>query len=299
MPERPKHIGVDSFFAERSGLLNAYSKAKKQTADDAVKTEHGNVAEALARKWLQSFLPKRFGVCKGYIITTNLNFEGPLEEWDVLVYDAIESPVLFTRASDADAEPRRAIPVEYVRAVIEIKATLTPVTARKCASKLLKLHQFIGENGEDNYPQFLCEPFLCAALFFETRVDTLAEYRQALDALTELYQHDPIIPLMGGLVLQSQRHPEHSGYLRLMCGDDPISMPDVFEMSSPFNLIDGKHAIFGAMGWGVNFYPMFLFDFLASIRGTRTMRASSFYGLDFEAPQQNLWVKSGLSGTGL
>ena len=64
MPKRPKHIGVDSFFAERKKLLNAYDEAKQQTADDAVKTEHGVTGEAEIRKWLQSFLPKRFGVCK-------------------------------------------------------------------------------------------------------------------------------------------------------------------------------------------------------------------------------------------
>jgi hypothetical protein len=53
-------------------------------------------------------------------------------------------------------------------------------------------------------------------------------------------------------------------------------------MSSPFTATDGYHGVFGTFGWGVNFYPPFLFDLLASIRGTRTERASSLYGLDFE-----------------
>lgn len=51
--ERKKHIGVDSFFAEKKRILDAYDRAKDQARDDAVKTEHGFVAEDLIRegKW--------------------------------------------------------------------------------------------------------------------------------------------------------------------------------------------------------------------------------------------------------
>lgn len=288
MPERLKHVGVDSFFAERERLLNGYDEAKRQTADDAVKTEHGVAAEALLRKWLESFLPRRFGVCKGYIITTNLEYEGKLEEWDVLLYDAIESPVLFTRGAEGEGvEPKRAVPVEHVRAVIEVKATLTPAMAKKCADKLLKLEQYMGHNESPEYPKYVCNPFVCAAVFFETKVNSLHEYRQALDKLTLLYEHAPIIPFMGSLVLRSHRNPDHSGYLQPIWSDEPTSLPlpDVFEMSSPFRFPDGKHGAFGTMAWTVNEYPTFLFDFLASIRGTRSGRLSSFYGLDFENTQ--------------
>ena len=83
-----------------------------------------------------------------------------------MIYDAIKSPVLFTRGSDANTEPRRAIPVEYVRAVIEVKATLTLAMAKKVVDKLLKLQHYSGLNGDDDYPQFLCSPFVCAAVFF-------------------------------------------------------------------------------------------------------------------------------------
>jgi uncharacterized protein DUF6602 len=39
--------------------------------DDAVKTTHGLGAEAVYRDWLEGFLPKRFAVTQGYIITSN------------------------------------------------------------------------------------------------------------------------------------------------------------------------------------------------------------------------------------
>lgn len=67
-----------------------------------------------------------------------------------------------------------------------------------------------------------------------------------------------------------------------MGSDEPMSFPDVFELSSDFQYPDGTHRTFGTLSWGVNNYPRFLFDFLALIRGTRSNKASSFYGLDFE-----------------
>ena len=263
-PIRLKHVGVDSFFAERAKLLGDYDKAKRQTVDDSVKTDHGDIGEILARRWLETFLPKRFGVCKGHIITTNLGFRGPLEDWDVLIYDALESPVLFTRGvMDSGATERRAIPIEHVRAVLEVKATLTPANAKKCSDKLLKIQQHIGQNQSANYPEYLCRPFGSAVVFFETKVESFAEYRRALDELTVLYQHN--IRFMGGLVLRSARNPEHAGYLNALVGEKAFLEDEIWEMSSPFNLANGQVGQFGTMGWGYNNYPTFLFDLLAEL----------------------------------
>jgi hypothetical protein len=109
MYKRLKHVGVDAFLAQRKGLLDEYDKAKQQITDDPVETDHGVVAEGLIKTWLCSFLPKKFGVAKGYIITTNLEYEGPLEEWDIIIYDALESPILFTRGTTNQGNERRAI----------------------------------------------------------------------------------------------------------------------------------------------------------------------------------------------
>lgn len=244
--ERPKHIGVDAFFAERDRLLSDYDKARKQTSDDAVKTAHGNVAESLTRRWLSSFLPKRFGVCKGFMITTNLSFEGPLDEWDILIYDAIESPVSYTREG-ADGEQRRAIPVEHVRAVIEVKATLTPSMAKLATGKLAMLRQYCGINSDSAYPQYLTHPFVCAAVFFETRLNNPSEYGRALKELTRIYQERPIIPLMGALVLRSQRNPDHSACLEPLWGNATTDFPNLPDMSSRFAVPNGPYGVFGTL----------------------------------------------------
>src|SRR5690606_687581 len=80
-----EHIGVGALEAERAKLLSEFDVARAQTDDDSVKTEHGVSAEALFRSFLAQFLPKKFGVTKGYIITPELAYAGPLEEWDVII----------------------------------------------------------------------------------------------------------------------------------------------------------------------------------------------------------------------
>ena len=103
------HIGLRPFLAQRQRLLAEFDSLTMEGSDDAVKTTHGLGAEAVYRDWLEGFLPKRFAVTKGYIITPNEQGNPDLQEWDVLIYDQLASPVLFTRSFDGTK--RRAIPL--------------------------------------------------------------------------------------------------------------------------------------------------------------------------------------------
>lgn len=279
--ERMKHIGVDSFFAMRKKLLADYEIAKQQTRDDAVQVEHGNVGESVIRNWLEEFLPKRFGVCKGYIITTNLKYDGPMEEWDIIIYDAIESPTLFTRTNGDDK--KMAIPVEYVRGVIEVKANLNKVSATKAVKKLKKLEEFIGINEFPNYPKYLNQPFITSIIFFEIGVTNLNQYKETLDIISEICQ-DEIVPFMGALVLKSSKNPDHTGYLKATIGDAPMFEEPIFEMSNNFIYPNKKYGCFGAStAYGTNHFPEYVFDILKLLKGEyRAGYTSSFYGLDFE-----------------
>ncbi len=281
-----KHIGVDSFFAMKNKILSDYSIAKEQTKDDAVKVEHGNVGEETIRKWLNEFLPKRFGVCKGYIITSNLEFQGKLEEWDIIIYDALESPTLFTR--DSDSGSKRAIPIEYVRGVVEVKSTLTPESSNKATKKLKKLKPFFGTSNSKNYPTYLIEPFISLMMFLEIEETTFKTYKKSLINISNIY-NERMIPFMGALVLKSWKNDHCSGYLRVLSGDrndlELLENP-VFELSKPFDLENGKSGLFGSIsGFTKNSFPEFIFDMLEFLKGTKTNFVSSFYGLDFETPQ--------------
>ena len=50
-------------------MLDAYDKAREQARIHEVETYHGKVAEAEFRKWLAGFLPKRYAVTSGYIVS--------------------------------------------------------------------------------------------------------------------------------------------------------------------------------------------------------------------------------------
>ena len=155
--------------------------------------------------------------------------------------------------------------------------------SKKCAEKIFKIEKYIGVNNSIEYPLFICPPFVCAAIFFETNVKQFSEYRRALDNLAVLYQHNAGSSFMGALVLRSQVHSEHSGYLAPIVSDEPNSLKDdVWELSSSFRYPDCKYGWFGTLFWGVNQYTRFLFDLLSSLKGTRTQKLSSYYGLNFE-----------------
>jgi len=282
MKNRLKHIGVDAFLAARKRLLDSYDEAKSKMSDDPVKIDHGLHAEIIFRDWLNSFLPKRFAATKGYIITRSLSYDGPLEEWDILIYDAIEAPVLFYRDTDNKEQPRRAIPIEYVRGIFEVKATLTPKNAKLATKKLIHLQQFVGIDSSTEYPEYLCDPFICGVVFFETAVANLRTYRRALDSFSAIFQQEPPLPFMGGLVLRSQSETAHSGYLQALASDTPLGFSDEFELSSEFQYANGQYGCFGCLSYSVNSFQQFVFDMLASIKGTKTGKVSSFYGLDFE-----------------
>lgn len=278
---RFKHIGVDSFFAMRKKLLSDFEIAKQQAKDDAAKVEPGNVGESVVRKWLDEFLPKRFGICKGYIITSNLYYDGPMEEWDIIIYDALEAPTLFTRKNGE--ETKTAIPVEYVRGVIEVKSALNKKSAEKAVKKLEKLKIFIGANESQDYPKYFTPPFISSIIFFEIGIKTFKQYRASLDFIAKMYQETDNAPFMGALVLKSSKNQNHTGYLKAMKGDTPILEEPIWEMSTPFKYPDNKFGCFGTFGYGVNAFPDYVFDLLKFLKGEHKMGfASSFYGMDFE-----------------
>ena len=86
---------------------------------------------------------------------------------------------------------------------------------------------------------------------------------------------------MGAFVLRSQRESSHSAWLRPHVSDTLIHFPDIVEMSSSFQYPNGKYGAFGCLGWGVNEYPTFIFDFMQLIKGKMKKGVSSFYGKDY------------------
>jgi hypothetical protein len=121
-------FGSHEFNTNRREMLGAYFEAKRRNENRPVRTEHGTAAEAKLRAWLSESLPRKFGVTSGYVIPDLMQPDYPVNHFDVIIYDALEAPVLWIDGTEDHSEggKRRAIPAQYVRAVWEVKATFTP-----------------------------------------------------------------------------------------------------------------------------------------------------------------------------
>ena len=116
--------GWRQILTPRKEMLDAFDKARDQAKSSEVETYHGKVAEAEFRKWLTGFLPKSFGVTSGYIISAGLCSQDKIPHFDVIIFDALQSPILWieNNPDSSDQGRSRAIPVEYVKAVLEVGA---------------------------------------------------------------------------------------------------------------------------------------------------------------------------------
>lgn len=76
-------------------LIDEYDAARDRARSYEVETVHGTVAQAALRDWLSTFLPKRYGVCSGYIVSQAAGDDEKLPEYDVIVYDCLNAPVLW------------------------------------------------------------------------------------------------------------------------------------------------------------------------------------------------------------
>lgn len=277
LDEAPReHVGLTALTAERSKLLQEYDAAVQQAADDPVKTEHGVSCEAHFRSFLQSFLPKKYGVTKGYIITPDLEYAGPLEEWDIVIYDAMESPVLFVRQNrdEATSAGKRGIPVEFVKGVVEVKATFNKAMAKKSTEKLLKLREFVRKDnaprskyGESHFPF----GFRAFSVFFETKVGNAQAYKNALGALCPLWQAEPLLQFAGALIIRGETCPQFSASLsHAMAGMEnfPDLLSSCCESSEPFpSFLEDMAVYVVSSGYGQNEFWQYMIDMVHALNG--------------------------------
>jgi hypothetical protein len=77
--------------------------------------DRGESRELLLRAFLEEHIPRRYGVAKGEVVTKSGDKS---HSADVIVYDAMNSPVLYSNGT-------KVLPIEGVYGVIEVKSTMT------------------------------------------------------------------------------------------------------------------------------------------------------------------------------
>lgn len=157
--------------SSRVKMLNAFDEAKARTLSHEVKTFHGNVAEAKFREWLAGFLPMRFGVTSGYILSKHqfergFTVKGKLPHYDVIIYDRTESPVLWIDDNPdlSDQGKSKAILSNHVKAIIEVKASVTRESVKKVACQIARINN-IYKITKPN--RIIPDSFFSMAVFFE------------------------------------------------------------------------------------------------------------------------------------
>lgn len=279
--------GWHQFLTGRSRMLAEYDIARNQSKAHEVETHHGRVAEAVFRKWLTSFLPKRYDVCAGYIISQGATSEERVPHFDVIIYDALNAPVLWVEDHpDATvAGASRAIPAEYVKCVVEVKSAFSSTTSTQVLEHLRDLEPLVQvESPNERYRKFLPPNFFCLAVFFELRETE----QNSVAALDNLVPGDDMPRFAGGMILRRQgASGEASGRIMRIVQQEERSTSLVKDTSTLFGtafsntkrLATGQHQ--GALlNWTVWDFSRFAWDILAIMNGTYDPHLmSSLHGL--------------------
>ncbi|MDP2160599.1 MAG: hypothetical protein Q8K02_08970 [Flavobacterium sp.] len=201
-------IGWREFLTNRKELLDEYDKALEKNSNRPVRISHGIAGEAAFRKMLKNHLPKRYGVTSGYIIPDIVSGDYKLYHYDVIIYDRLNSPVLWSE-EDFDTSAlgkKRAIPAKYVLSVIEIKSTFNQKNVKDSIAKLSELsplknhlHPFFSSN----------------AVFFELKNNEINN----IDILKQFCFKNEI-NFWGGLILRSELNTEMTGIISYGIDED-------------------------------------------------------------------------------
>jgi Domain of unknown function (DUF6602) len=168
---KPNVQGRQQFLTARGEMLDAFESARTKAISQKVTAAHGRTAEAEFRKWLENFLPKKYGVTSGYVVSQGRQSTDKNPHFDVIIYDCLESPVLWVEGTaDNSTQGRsRAIPAEHVLAVIEVKSRFTTATVRQAMDHLDELYPLMDGFDEpaERYKLHLPRSFCCGLVFFE------------------------------------------------------------------------------------------------------------------------------------
>jgi len=275
--------GWKQFLVGRDEMLAVYDRAKTLNEKRAVRTQHGIDAENAFRNWLSNFLPKRYGVTSGYIISQGIPNSENMVHYDVIIYDQLESPVLWIEGNHDTSYSGKsmAIPVEYVYSVIEVKAVFNKKSVRQAVEHLRKLRPLMGTRAPSihDYRFYLPKSFFCATVFFELHKSNEKDFG-ALDAFLD---GSDLRNFYGGYILRPESHEKYSSgiikfeYLR----DDEKRNNDhslLFWAYSKCKKL-GEFHLRARLTHSETHFSEFAFDIIALLKGTyKPYALSSMYG---------------------
>jgi hypothetical protein len=267
-------------------MFDIFELAKNQNGHRPTQTDKGKIAEAAFREWLTRFLPRKFAVTSGYVISQGIHTDDKLLRYDVIIYDAINSPILWVEnnADNSEQGKFRAIPAEHVYGVLEVKSTFNKKSCKEAKEKLWELAPLL-ENidaPDEVYKKYLPANFCMGIIFFEI----LEGEKTNLGALINLIPLETTSDLrgyFGGVIMQAENRDRNStGKINFLLSEDKISeVGDLSQCAMVGNFLTKESKYFSAIIiWSPENFAAFAFDLLAMLNGTyRNGFASSFHGM--------------------
>lgn len=196
--------GWREFHRNRKDILSEFDKILEQTVNRPIKVAHGIGVEAYLRKWLSEFLPKKYGVTSGYIIPSLYENNASVYHYDIIIYNLLESPVLWTEGNQDNSEQGkyRAIPAKHVVAVYEVKSRLTKDSVSDAFYKL-------------NQTKFFADQFhplySCGVIFIELKESD----KNRKSIIKELIKGKDIFGFSGGIVFRYEGDDTCTGLIEI------------------------------------------------------------------------------------
>jgi len=291
--------GWPQFTTQKGKLVSDFRIFKELSDNRPTETDKGRYAEALFRDWLEQFLPAKYGVTSGYIIQQKdavkprSALKGKLRHYDVIIYNKLDSPVLWTEISPGHSVSGRirAIPAEYVHGVLEVKSTFNAESIANAFKKLNELAPLLGiEDVNEPFKQYIPSDFYMGMIFFE-----LPEEEQGkLQLLNKLLPANFLRGFFGGIILSAEGLDQrNTGQFRYVpVGGSPL--PPLAKMkgrtlvsvkgdiwSDSIERTPGEYTVC-LFGWAVQYFALFAFDLISVMNGTyRPGIVSSWHGLTF------------------
>lgn len=285
--------GWRQFLSMKETILGQFDLARSRAASHEVKVFHGRVAEAAVRQWLTEFLPQRFGVTAGYIVSQGLPDTAPLKHFDVVIYDRLESPVICVDSNpDSSAGgTSRVILAEHVRAVIEVKSSFEPSTVAEAMAHLQELRPLLVDTDAPGvrYRRYLPPGFATGLVFMELR----RRHEFSVAALDNIVRWPLPRGYFEALILRGEGLPiEATGTIQIVDVDKPSASTVgrrkrslIAERSLSNSIeVDPRH-VAALLSWGSSQFSLFAFDLLAMINGTfqpnvmSSLHGTSNYGI--------------------
>jgi hypothetical protein len=271
------------FLTARTEILSAFDIAREKAKLHEVQTYHGCYVEEKIRLWLETFLPKRYAVCAGYVVTQGTESNEKLPHFDVIIYDALNSPILWIEDLSNNSSQSRAIPVEYVLSVFEVKSSLNTKTIQDAIEHINDLYPLAEKNdaADERYKKYLPNSFFWGMIYIEARNDA----NKSAKTIYEKYLTKMKVRGHYSTLIMRGEGKDCSGKIMLTRGESKIeSNADLFEfgMYTLPNEIPGIGYLGAFCMWSDIMFVNFAFDILALLNGTYELgRLSSFHGLSF------------------